>query len=194
MSKRVKQAFQETTMQKAGLRTLAVLFTLSPALASAQAGKPATSASDVVATQIQAAVKRAIQELRPGVTVSDHLISLPDMGKYNVGVAVIARPAGTFQSYLSHDRITEVYYILRGSGTQVTGTMVDGKRGTTVSLTIGPRLSSTSPLQNSHSSKLGPGDVQIIPPGLGHGWSSIDAGGIEYLTFRVDPDHVLALQ
>ena len=80
-------------MQKAVVRTLAVLFTLSPALASAQAGKPATSASDVVATQIQAAVKRAIEELRPGVTVSDHLISLPDMGKYNVGVAVIARPA-----------------------------------------------------------------------------------------------------
>ena len=36
--------------------------------------------------------------------------------------------AGTFQSYLSHEKITEVYYILRGSGTQVTGTMIDGKR------------------------------------------------------------------
>jgi mannose-6-phosphate isomerase-like protein (cupin superfamily) len=184
----------QKALRKAWLRTLAVLFTLSPGMASGQAGTPVTSATDVIATQIQAAVKRAIQELGPGVTVSDHLISLPDMGKYNVGVAVIARPAGSFQSYLSHDKITEVYYILRGSGTQVTGTMVDGKRGNTVSLTIGPSLSSTSPLQNSHSSKLGPGDVQIIPPGLGHGWSSIDAGGIEYLTFRVDPDHVLGLQ
>jgi mannose-6-phosphate isomerase-like protein (cupin superfamily) len=139
-------------------------------------------------------VQKAIEELRPGVTVSDHLVSLPDMGKYNLGVAVIARPAGTFQSYLSHDKIAEVYYILRGSGTQVTGTMTDGKRSATVSPTIGPGLSSTSPLQNSHSSKLGPGDVQIIPPGLGHGWSSIDAGGIEYLTIRVDPEHVLALR
>src|SRR5580704_1744050 len=127
-------------MQKALLRTLADLFTLSPALASAQAGKQATSATDVMTTQIQAAVKRAVQELRPGVTVSDHLVSLSDMGKYNVGVAVIARPAGTFQSYLSHEKITEVYYILRGSGTQVTGTMIDGKRGSTVSLTIGPSL------------------------------------------------------
>ena len=184
----------QKALRKAWLRTLAVLFTLSPGMASAQAATPATSATDVIATEIQAAVKRAIQELGPGVTVSDHLISLPDMGRYNVGIAVIAQPAGSSQSYLSHDKITEVYYILRGSGTQVTGTMVDGKRGNTVSLTIGPSLSSTSPLQNSHSSKLGPGDVQIIPPGLGHGWSSIDAGGIECLTFRVDPDHVLALQ
>jgi mannose-6-phosphate isomerase-like protein (cupin superfamily) len=185
---------QERTMQKALPGMLAVLLVLSPAPAFAQAARSASSATDILATQIQAALKKAIQDLRPGVTVSDQLIGLPDMGKYNVGVAVIARPAGTFQSYLSHDKITEMYYILRGSGTQVTGTMIDGKRGAAVSLTIGPSLSSTSPLQNSHSSKLGPGDVQIIPPGVGHGWSSIDPGGIEYLTFRVDPDHVLALR
>jgi hypothetical protein len=42
--------------------------------------------------------------------------------------------------------------------------------------------------------RLGPGDVQIIPPGVGHGFTSIDPGGIEYLIFRVDPDHVLSLQ
>jgi quercetin dioxygenase-like cupin family protein len=44
------------------------------------------------------------------------------------------------------------------------------------------------------STKLGPGDVQIIPPGVGHGFTSIDSGGIEYLIFRIDPDHVLAVQ
>ena len=181
-------------MQRAILGVLGVLFTLSPARTFAQAGRLATTATDVSSGEVQAAVKRAIQELLPGVSASDHLISLPDMGKYNVGVAVIARPAGTFQNYLSHDKITEIYYILRGTGTQVTGTLVNGSRGNTVSPTIGPGMNSNSPLQNSHSSRLGPGDIQIIPPRVGHGWTSIDAGGIEYLIFRVDADHVLALQ
>jgi mannose-6-phosphate isomerase-like protein (cupin superfamily) len=115
------------------------------------------------------------------------------MGKYNVAVAVVARPAGQDKRVLSHDKITEVYYILRGSGTQVTGTLAGGTRQET-SKTIGPGLSGDQPLQNPRSGRLGPGDIQIIPPGVGHGWSSIDAGGIEYLVFRVDPEHVLAIQ
>ena len=70
---------------------------------------------------------------------------------------------------------------------------VGGTRGATVSKTIGPGLSGNSPIQNAKSTKLGPGDIQIIPPGVAHGFTSIDAGGIEYLVFRVDPDHLLAL-
>jgi mannose-6-phosphate isomerase-like protein (cupin superfamily) len=181
-------------MQRVTQCVLAVFFTLSPALACAQAGTPATTATDVTSVEVQAATRKAIQELLPGVSVSDHLMSLPDMGKYNVGVAVIARPAGTFQTYLSHDKITEIYYILRGSGTQVTGTLVNGRKGNPVSPTIGPSLTSDSPVQNGRSSRLGPGDIQIIPPGVGHGWTSIDAGGVEYLIIRIDADHVLALQ
>jgi len=83
-------------MQAISQGVLAVLFTLSPAITFAQAGTPATTATDVSTNEVQAATKKAIQELLPGVSASDHLISLPDMGKYNVGVAVVARPAGTF--------------------------------------------------------------------------------------------------
>lgn len=181
-------------MRKSMLGVFMVLFALAPVFPSAQeAGTTPATATDLTGSAIQAAMKKAVEDLRPGVTVNDRLVSLPDMGRYNVGVAVVARPAGTFQSYLSHDKITEVYYVLRGTGVQVTGTMVNGTRGATASKTIGPGTSSTVPLKNSHSSKLGPGDVQIIPPGLGHGWTSIEPGGIEYLIFRIDPDHVLAL-
>ena len=34
------------------------------------------------------------------------------MQKYNVGVAVVVRPAGKDGRVLSHDKITEVYYVL----------------------------------------------------------------------------------
>jgi mannose-6-phosphate isomerase-like protein (cupin superfamily) len=183
----------EMSMRKIMLGIVAAL-TFSPALALAQAVGVPTVGVDLSSAQVQEAMKKALAELKPGVGVSDHLVSLPDMGKYNVGIAIIARPAGTnLSQYLVHDKITEIYYVLKGTGTQVTGTMVDGRRGQNVSGTIGPSMSSSSPLQNSHATKLGPGDTQIIAPGVGHGFTSIEPGGIEYITFRIDPEKVLKL-
>ena len=37
------------------------------------------------------------------------------------------------------------------------------------------------------------GEMQIIPPGTGHVWTSIEEGGIVYMTIRVDPERVLSL-
>jgi mannose-6-phosphate isomerase-like protein (cupin superfamily) len=173
---------------------IAAALILSPALAFAQTEKAPIVGVDLSSAQVQEAMKRALATLKPGVLVSDNLIGLPDMGGYNVGVAVVARPGGTnLSQYLSHDKITEIYYILKGSGTQVTGTIVDGRRGQSVSPTIGPGMSSSSPLQNSHTSTLRPGDIHIVPPGVGHGFTSIEPGGIEYIVFRVDPEKVLGL-
>ena len=160
--------------------------------AFAQEAAPAKSA-EILSPAIQEAMKKAVQDLKPGTSVIDRIINLQDIGRYNVALAVVTRPAGTFQNSLSHDKITEIYYVLRGTGTQVTGTMVNGTRSQNVSTTIGPGMSSNSPIQNAKATKLGPGDVQIIPPGVAHGFTSIDAGGIDYLVFRVDPDHLLAV-
>ena len=170
------------------------VFSFAPAAVLAQTSTPAAPATEVMQKDVEKAVARALQDLKPGVNVSDHLVNLADIGKYNVAVAVVARPGGTFTGALSHDKITEIYYVLKGSGTQVTGTLVNGTRPERVSTTIGPGLSSTSPLQNPQTRKLGPGDMQIIPPGLGHVFTSIDPGGIEYLVFRVDTEHVLAME
>jgi len=167
---------------------------LSSSLAFSQGGAAVTVATDVTAADIQAAVKRGQQDLqRPGGSLSDRMISVADMGQYNVAVAMVARtasekPSGAF----NHLKITEVYYILRGSGTHVTGTLVNGKGGGPNTL-IGPTLSGNSPLESARSSRLGPGDVQIIPPGVAHAWASIDPGGIDYLVYRIDPDHLLAM-
>src|SRR5436189_216607 len=61
------------------------------------------------------------------------------------------------------------------------------------SATIGPGWSSTTPISNGRTTKLGPGEMQIIPPGTGHVWTEIADGGIVYMTIRVDPEHVLSL-
>jgi mannose-6-phosphate isomerase-like protein (cupin superfamily) len=172
---------------------LAAVATFGGVVASAQAPAPSghKTGIDLTKAEIDAAVAKGIAALLPGVSVNDRNVNVSDMGKYNVAVAVVARPAGKDNRVLSHDKITEVYYVLKGSGTQVTGTLVGGTHQET-SKTIGPGMSGDKPLQDARSGKLGPGDIQIIPPGVGHGWTSIDPGGIEYLVFRVDPEHVLA--
>jgi uncharacterized RmlC-like cupin family protein len=127
--------------------------------------------------------------LTPGVSVRSHR-QLHDIAKICVAV-VVARPGADPRS-LSHDKITEIYYVLKGSGTQQTGTLVNGTHQDT-SKTIGPGMSSDAALQNTTAKKLAPGDIQIIPPGLGHQWQSIDPGGIQYLVFRVDPEKILQM-
>ncbi len=168
---------------------------LVPAAASAQSAAPVPRPAVSVSKEaLEAAEKIGRAALKPGVSVSDRNISLTDTGAYNVTVAFVTRPATKTPSgsTLAHDKITEIYYVLRGSGTSVTGTLVNGTReeGST---TIGPGSRSQSPLKEGRSVVLGPGEMQIIPPGLGHVWSEIADGGIDYLVIRVDPEHVLAL-
>jgi oxalate decarboxylase/phosphoglucose isomerase-like protein (cupin superfamily) len=175
------------------VRVLALVAALPVASVLAQSAPAKATATDLSSAEIQEAVKRGMAALTPGVSVNDRIVSFADIAKYNVAVAVVARPAGPDPRSLSHDKITEIYYVLKGSGTQLTGTLVNGTHQET-SKTIGPGMSSDAALQNTTVKKLGPGDIQIIPPGLGHRWQSIDPGGIQYLVFRVDPEKILQME
>jgi mannose-6-phosphate isomerase-like protein (cupin superfamily) len=175
---------------------LAVWIVLVPGMAHGQspaiaAPKPAV---DVNKAMLEAAAKIGAAALKPGVSVSDRNIALSDTGGYNVTVAYVTRPASKTMSgtVLSHDKITEIYYVVSGSGTQVTGTLENGTKSAG-STTIGPGWSSTTPIKNGRTTTLGPGEMQIIPPGTGHVWTEIADGGIVYMVIRVDPEHVLAL-
>ena len=175
-----------------------VLICLAPVLARAQTATPGTPgrpAVDITKADIEAAVKIGMAALAPGnVSVSDRNIKLADSGAYNVAVAFVTRPATKVPSgrALSHDKITEIYYVVRGRGTQVTGPLADATRQE-ASTTIGPGFSSASPISGGRSTRLGPGEMQIIPPGVGHVWTEIAEDGIDYMVIRIDPEHVLGL-
>ena len=82
-------------MMRATLVLLTAAITLVPGLARAQTAAPShKTATDVTKADIDAAVAKGIAALLPGVTVNDRLVNLSDMQKYNVGVAVVVRPAG----------------------------------------------------------------------------------------------------
>jgi mannose-6-phosphate isomerase-like protein (cupin superfamily) len=171
-------------MRKAILSVSAILFTVGPA-----AQTPPRSAVDITAADI-----KAVRKARPQAV--DQQIRVVDIGKYNVAVAVLHREErpGAQGGPISHDQVTEIYYITEGSGTLVTGgILVGGKpsaaESEVVKVLVGPTVTGVS-LQNAQSRKVGTGDVIIIPLSVGHYFTSIE-GHIDYLVFRVDGDHVL---
>jgi len=154
-----------------------------------QTGAPPARAVDITASEVRAIIKQA-----PADGVMDQQIRVVDIGKYNVAVGVLHRAAKARQTSISHAQVTEVYHIMEGSGTFVTGgTIVEptpaAADGTVVKILVGPSTNGTA-IRNGQSRKVGPGDVIVVPPGVAHWFSAVESD-MNYLVVRVDADHVL---
>jgi mannose-6-phosphate isomerase-like protein (cupin superfamily) len=146
------------------------------------------------ATYVTAADIAATLKQMPPTAVSDRQIRMIDAGGYNVGVGVVHRPAIAKQGSIEHNQLTEVYYVLEGTGTLVTGgVQIDAKPiaadSTIYKELTGPSSTGTG-VQRGESRRIAPGDVVIIPARVPHWFSDID-GTIKYLVIRVDPERVL---
>jgi mannose-6-phosphate isomerase-like protein (cupin superfamily) len=145
--------------------------------------------------ELQAYIKRAIAN-----RLVDQQVRAIDVGKSNVDVGVVHRgkldtPAAN--SVAEHDQVSEVYHILDGSATLVTGPeIVDAKRrpadNEAVRMLNGPGSNGAS-IRNGATHQLKAGDVIVIPAGTGHWFTKID-DHITYLMIRVDPDKVTPLK
>lgn len=128
----------------------------------------------------------------------DQQIRVVDIGdEVNVGVGILQRKGnrteGEVVNAIVHHRVTEVYYVLSGSGTLVTGGTISGDiefpaNNVSVMELIGPSGSRT--VTNGQTKTISAGDVVVIPAGVPHGFRNIQ-DQITYLSFRVDPDQVL---
>jgi mannose-6-phosphate isomerase-like protein (cupin superfamily) len=131
--------------------------------------------------------------------VTDQQMRSLDVGKAQVEIALVHRgklEAPAPRSVASHDLVSEVYYIISGSGTNRTGPdIVDPQRrppdDRAVRLLNGPGANGTD-MRNPAEHELEAGDVLVIPAGTGHQFTKID-DHITYLMIRVDPDKVVPL-
>jgi len=174
---------------RTGLGLLIAIALAAQAPALSQSPAPPKTAVDVTNADLRATLKQA-----PPDGVMDQQIRVVDVGKYNVAVGVLHRAAKAKQTAIEHAQVTEVYHIIEGSGTFVTGgTMVDATPspadGTTVKILVGPSTNGAS-IRGGQSRKVGPGDVIVIPPGVAHWFSAVESD-MNYLVVRVDADHVL---
>src|SRR6266853_835190 len=182
---------------KAMLGLLAFLFALSavdPHVATAQ--QAASSTKQLPATYVSAADIQANLTGAPNAATNPQPnIRVVDAGGYNVAVGVIHRAQTPPGVSAVHFKVTEIYHVMDGAGTLVTGgTMVNAKTrppdSTSVKLEDGPGASGTS-IQGGVSRRIKAGDVVIIPAGVPHWFSAID-GSITYVVMRVDPGRLLA--
>lgn len=161
-------------------------------LAFAQSGAKPIPATDVKAGDIQATVKQEIAK-----STTDTPIRTVDAGGHNVGIAVVYRPKGAKGGAAFHDKVTEVYQVLEGSGTLVTGgTMVNPQRRANdaedVTQLSGPGVSGTG-IEGGLSRRIGKGDMVIIPAGTPHWFSEIQET-LTYTVVRIDPSRAVALK
>src|SRR5215471_1203540 len=163
-------------------------FVLLLAQASTTKNLPAT---DVKAADIQAAVKEEIAK-----NLTDMPIRTVDAGGQNVSIAAVHRDKGTnLAGMASHDVVTEVYYIVEGSGTFVTGgTLVKPQKREDSSDTVrqlsGPGFAGAG-IQSGASRRVAKGDMIVIPARTPHGFSDVQEA-ITYTIVRIDPGRILA--
>src|SRR6516225_7781340 len=126
----------------------------------------------------------------PRDAVSDKPIRSVDVGGYHVAVFGVFRPKSVAQEANRHDtKVTEIYYILDGNATLVTGGTLPDPHA----LSAGSTTYQSSRIEGGTSRRVSRGDVVIIPGRTPH-WFSEQDGDLRYLIFRPDPEGRIALK
>jgi mannose-6-phosphate isomerase-like protein (cupin superfamily) len=168
--------------------TMAAVYAQNVPTATCQ-GCPASYISN---DELQAYLKRAVAR-----NLIDQQVRSVNIGKSGVAVGMVHRgklDAPQKDSVAEHDHVSEVYHIISGSATLVTGPDLVGAvprpaTNENVRLLNGPG-SNASSIRNGVTHQLKAGDAIIIPAGTGHLFTRID-DHIDYLMIRVDPDKVV---
>jgi mannose-6-phosphate isomerase-like protein (cupin superfamily) len=166
----------------------------------AQEPKPTCNhcpATYIPKSELDAYTKRAIEN-----KLVDQQVRSVDIGKAQIGIGMVTRGKMNLGStsgdaVAEHDQISEVYYIIEGSATFLTGpALVGAKQRPSTLKTVreqnGPGFGASS-IKEPVTHELKAGDVVIIPAGTGHWFTKID-DHITYVMVRIDPDKVVPLK
>jgi mannose-6-phosphate isomerase-like protein (cupin superfamily) len=201
-------------MKTKAVQILAMWIAACPAAALAQAPKNGVYISDA---DVKAVLKHSLDTKR---TIPDNTLRVVDMGKYQLGVAVIhrgamgggggtaaggataaspapacgeQRPGATGPTGIFHDDTAESYVVISGSATLIMGgAVVNGKRSAPDAevTTILNGPSCSGTMVGYTSREIKTGDIIIIPQGVPHGFSAIP-DHVTYLSIRPDLKKVL---
>ena len=154
------------------------LFAITLALASAE--PQAASGTVISADEIAATLKQSIAN-----NTVDQPIKLAELpGGHKASLALLRRTKAE-TSALIHDYVTEIYQIVEGSGTLVSGgSLEDPKENDLTRVNAG--MSHTGTHRGGESRKVKAKDVIIVPAGMAHRFSELD-GPIVYLVYRFEP-------
>ena len=152
-------------------------------------------ATYIAKEELQQYLDRAIAR-----NIIDQQVRSLDLGKSGVAIGMVYRgklAAPQDRSVAEHHQVSEVYHIIDGTATLVTGPVLVGAEprpatNENVRILNGPGSNAAS-IQGGVTHHLKAGDVIVIPAGTGHWFTKID-DHISYLMIRIDPDKIVPLK
>ncbi len=144
--------------------------------------------------EVEATLAQGLANLAEGRNVSDIVMRHIDVGEENMGVSVVQRSKvedNGVETGIAHVHLDEIYYVVAGEGTMVTGGEFVDPSSSNSSL-LGPML--RGEIKGGVLQPVKPGDIAIIPKGMPHGWHEITTETISYIIFRGDPTKVMEIK
>jgi mannose-6-phosphate isomerase-like protein (cupin superfamily) len=156
------------------------MLTLLALMLGLAAGGQQTTGTVITADEIAATLKQSIAN-----NTVDQPIKLAELpGGHKASVALLRRTKAETTA-LIHDYVTEIYEIVEGSGTLITGgTIMDAKESDLTRVNAG--MSHTGMHHGGEARKVKAKDVIIVPAGMAHRFSELD-GPIVYMVYRFEP-------
>src|SRR5438093_6172195 len=144
---------------------------------------PCTAQAPLPATDVTAAQLKAFIDKTPKDAITDSAIRAVDVGGSRIGIYGVFRPKSLPGDAIAHEtKTTEVYYMLEGAGTLVTGGKILGLKPPPAGRNPGPR---GDRIQGGVTRRVPPGDTVVIPGRTPHWWRQLH-GDIRYLIVRAD--------
>jgi mannose-6-phosphate isomerase-like protein (cupin superfamily) len=175
------------------MRFLLIAATIVSAVvtASAQSTAPASGAP-LPATDVTSAQMLDFLNALPKDKISDSPVRIVDVGGSRIGIYGVFRPKSLPGDAVLHEtRTSEVYVMLDGAATLVTGGSLAGRKpgptGGTFTTVRGTGI------DGGVTRRIVKGDVVIIPGGTPHWWSHLE-GDIKYMIVRSDPESRMTLK
>ena len=175
-----------TSISRCVVLGVAAAIAIATAASAQVRSQPATTALYASSAELQASVSggTAVTNLTKGFRVAR-------AGNDRVSIDIIKRTRPE-EGPIVHQTVTEIYQVLGGGGTLMTGGMLlngkpalgpDGKPLNPES--IGPSISGTK-IMGGQSRHVAVGDVVLIPPGTPHKFTQLD-GQVTYMVARYNP-------
>ena len=123
--------------------------------------------------EVQALIANAKATIKPGQpTLSQHILTL---APYNVNLEyrVSGAPAAV------HEKEAEVFYVVEGAATMVTGGKLTGEKRTN------PANLSGDGITGGLTRRIAKGDFVIVPEGSPHQITAVEGGALSVMTFHV---------